>query len=400
MYPNLRYAFYDIFGLDIPALALVQSYGFFLALTFLACGVALSMDLKRRENLGQLKGIEEERTVGQPLSIVDMGINFLLGFVFGFKGIYAMANPAPFVGNDARTYLMSMEHGYWWGGLLVGVLFVFSKYREKQKELEEYPSPQTIQKTIFPHERVSDIIIIAAVSGIVGAKLLYMTEVSYTSWEAMMRDFFSGSGLSVYGGFILAFLVVSYYIRSKKIPLNQLLDACAPAMILGTGLGRLGCHFSGDGDWGDPNRYEKPFSWIPDWLWGYRYPNNVINEGIPMDECYYPDHFGDYCHILKEPVFPTPIYELIICLIIFAVLWKIRHRVKVHGIVFSVYLICTGLERFLLEMIRVNDDYTIAGLTLSQAQYIAIVLFTIGLILTIVLVQKQRKLSAEEASNE
>jgi len=248
----------------------------------------------------------------------------------------------------------------------------------------------------MPHQRVSDIIIIAAISGIIGAKLLYMTEVDYSSWEGLVRDFFSGSGLSVYGGFILAFFVVSYYIRSKKIALNQMLDACAPAMILGTGLGRLGCHFSGDGDWGDPNRYAKPYSWIPDWLWGYRYPNNVINEGLPMEDCYYPNNFGDYCHILQEPVFPTPIYELIICLIIFAVLWIIRHKVAYHGIVFTVYLILTGMERFLLEMIRVNDDYSIAGLSLSQAQYIAMTLFIIGVIMTVILVGKQRKMNTED----
>lgn len=392
MYPNLRYAFYDLLGLDIPALALVQTYGFFLALTFVACGLALNLDLKRREKLGLLEGVEEEKKVGEPLSIVEVLTNALLGFVFGFKGFYAIMDPMPFVGNNAKDYLLSMEHGSWLGGIVLALLFAYSKYREKQQELKTYPTPQTIKEVVMPHQRVSDIIIIAAISGIIGAKLLYMTEVEYVSWEAAMKDFFSGSGLTVYGGFILAFFVVSYYIKSKKIPLNQMVDACAPAMILGTGLGRLGCHFSGDGDWGDPNRYTKPYAWIPDWLWGYRYPNNVINEGMPMEDCFYPDAFGNYCHILKEPVFPTPIYELIICLIIFAILWSIRHRVKVHGIVFSVYLIFTGLERFLLEMIRINDDYSIAGLSLSQAQYIAMVLFAIGIVLTAVLWNKQRKM--------
>lgn len=392
MYPNLRYAFYDLFGLDIPGLALIQTYGFFLALTFLACGVALSSDLKRREKLGLLKGIKEEKKVGKPLSATDVITNALLGFILGFKGIYAIVDPAPFVGQNAKEYLMSMEHGSWVGGIVLALLFGYSKYREKQKELEEYPTPQTIKEEVMPHQRVSDIIIIAAISGIVGAKLLYMVEVDYNSWEAVLQDFFSGSGLAVYGGFILAFFVVSYYIYSKKIPLNQMVDACAPAMILGTGLGRLGCHFSGDGDWGDPNPHTKPFSWIPDWLWGYNYPNNVINEGVPMDECFYPDAFGNYCHILPNPVYPTPIFELIICLIIFAILWAIRHKVTFHGIVFSVYLTFTGLERFLLEMIRINPEYAVGGIALSQAQFIAIGLFLIGIILTVVFVIQQQKM--------
>lgn len=392
MYPNLRYAFYDLFGLDIPALALVQTYGFFLALTFIACGMALSADLKRRENLGLLQGLEEDVQVGTPLSSTDIAFNAILGFVFGFKGIYAIMHPELFAGEQAREALSSMQHGSWIGGIVVAAIFVFSKYREKQKELADYPSPQTIKQTIMPHQRVSDIVILAAVSGVLGAKLLYMTEVEYTTWEAMMKDFFSGSGLAVYGGFILAFFVVSYYIYIKKIPWNQLLDACAPAMILGTGLGRLGCHFSGDGDWGDPNPYTKPFSWLPDWIWAYNYPNNVINEGILLENCSYPEYFGNHCFVLNQPVFPTPIYEVIICIIIFAILWAIRHRVKFHGLVFTIYLIFTGLERFLLEMIRVNKDHSFAGFSLSQAQYIAMTLFAIGIVTTAILLVKQRKM--------
>jgi phosphatidylglycerol:prolipoprotein diacylglycerol transferase len=396
MYPNLRYAFYDIFGLDIPAMSLIQTYGFFLALTFLACGVALSADLKRREKLGLLHGIEEDANVGNPLSFMDVFTNAILGFIFGFKGFYAITHPDLFIGNNAKEHLLSMEHGNWIAGIVLALLFAYSKYREKKKELAEYPTPEQIKRMVMPHERVSDIVILAAISGIIGAKLLYMTEVKYVSWEGMMNDFLSGSGLSVFGGFILAGFVVAYYVYTKKIPVNQLLDACAPAMILGTGLGRLGCHFSGDGDWGDPNPYTKPLSWLPDWLWGYNYPNNVMNDGMLLDDCYYPDRFGDYCHILTKPVFPTPIYELIICLIIFAILWKIRHRVKLHGIVFTVYLFCTGLQRFLLEMIRVNDDYAVGGYSLSQAQYIGLALAAIGSVLTVVLLIKQKKMLDEE----
>ena len=98
--------------------------------------------------------------------------------------------------------------------------------------------------------------------------------------------------------------------------------------------------------------------------------------------------------MLSKPVFPTPIYEVIICLIIFAILWKLRHKVQLHGIVFTVYLFFSGLERFLLEMIRVNDDYTVGGLSLSQAQYIAIILMVLGAVLTSILLVKQKKMTA------
>lgn len=396
MYPNLRYAFYDLTGIDFSPLSLVQTYGFFLAFTFLACGWALTADLKRRERQGILQGMEETKLMGKPLSAFELVTNALLGFLLGFKGLYAAMNADLFTGPNAKDYLFSFEHGSWIGGLLLAALFVFFKYRDNKKERAEYPTPEQVSKLVMPHERVSDIIILAAISGIIGAKLLYMTEVEYKSTDQMIADFFSGSGLSVYGGFILAFFVVTYYVRSKNMPLLQMIDACAPAMILGTGLGRLGCHFSGDGDWGDPNPYAKPASWIPDWLWSYNYPNNVMGEGVPMENCFYPKEFGDYCNVLPQGVFPTPIFELIICLVIFAVLWSLRSRVVVHGIVFSLYLMLTGVQRFLLEMIRVNDDHSVAGFNLSQAQYISILLMIIGLLMTIYLVNKQRKLPAEE----
>ncbi len=392
MYPNLRYTAYDLLGIDVPALSLVQTYGFLLALAFLASGWALTSDLKRREKIGLLKGIESEIEVGKPLSAIELMGNALLGFIFGFKGTYAMMHPDMFGGADARQYLFSLEHGYWLGGLALAAVFVGFKYKEKQKELAQYPKPTTISQTTMPHERVSDIVIIAAISGIAGAKLLYMTEVEYSSTEAMIADFFSGSGLSVYGGFILAFFVVSFYIKKQGIPFRQMVDAVAPAMMLAYGVGRLGCHFSGDGDWGDPNKYAKPFAWLPDWLWAYRYPNNVINENMPLEDCYYPKEMSEYCSILEEAVFPTPVYEFIMAMAIFMILWKLRHKVKIHGLLFFVYLIFNGLERFLIEIVRVNDDYTMAGLQLSQAQYIAMVLFVIGIIGTAVLYRQQRQL--------
>ena len=274
MYPNLRYALYDLFGIDLPFLGLVQTYGFFLAITFLACGWALWSELRRREQLGLLTGLEESMVRGKSLQPLELISNALLGFILGFKGVFAAQNPDLFMGAQAKQYLFSLDHGNWLMGFLLAIVFVALRIRDKKKERLEYPEETTVTKLVLPHERVSDIVVIAAISGVLGAKLLYMTERSYNNLDEVWADFFSGSGLSVFGGFILAFFVVSYYLKKKQLPLNQMIDACAPAMILGTGLGRLACHFSGDGDWGDPNPYTKPFTWIPDWLWAYKYPNS------------------------------------------------------------------------------------------------------------------------------
>ena len=58
-----------------------------------------------------------------------------------------------------------------------------------------------------------------------------------------------------------------------------MLDIGGPGMMLAYSVGRIGCHMSGDGDWGIININPKPFSWLPDWLWAYTYPNNVAIEG-------------------------------------------------------------------------------------------------------------------------
>ena len=83
---------------------------------------------------------------------------------------------------------------------------------------------------------------------------------------------------------------------------------------------------------------------LPDWMWAYDYPNNVINAGIPIEGC-----IGNFCHRLPYPVFPTAIYEVMMGLALFAFLWSIRKRIKIPGILFGVYLILNGLERFSIE---------------------------------------------------
>ncbi|MCH2045572.1 MAG: prolipoprotein diacylglyceryl transferase [Saprospiraceae bacterium] len=394
MYPNLRYAFYDFFGVDIPALALIQSYGFFLAMAFLVSAIWLNKELRRREKVGLLQPVKEEVKVGQPFTVADGIVNALIGFLLGYKGVYALFNPSIFNGNSTKGALLSPYVGYWWAGIILAVLFVYLKYRERQKAKEEYPEPQTIERDIYPHQRVGDIIIIAAVSGIIGAKILYLFGAPDEFHADPIGALFSGSGLTVYGGLILATFVVIYYAKQKKIPIRQLMDICAPAMILAYGVGRLGCHFSGDGDWGDPNPFKQP-SWLPDWMFAYNYPNNVLNEGIMMSECGYPPSFGDYCHQLENPVYPTPVWEFMMAFIIFLILVALRKRIKVHGLLFAIYLVFNGLERFMIEVIRVNAEYELLGVKLTEAQLIAIVLFFIGLIFTILLCRQQIQLQKQ-----
>lgn len=391
MYPNLRYAFYDIFGLDLPFLGLVQSFGFLMAMAFLFAGWVLSRELKYRHSKGLIPTYKQKITVGTPFGAFEGISSALIGFLIGFKGLYVAANSELFASNEAKSYLFSLEHGYWLWGIVFAIAWPAYRFWERKKEREQYPKEQEIEQEILPQHQVGDIVVVSAISGVLGAKLLYLIEY-YDPNAGFFEQLFNGSGLVIYGGLITAFVVVTLFARGRSLPFVHLIDSAAPALIIAYGIGRLGCHFSGDGDWGDPNPWasSKP-SFLPDWLWAYSYPNNVINEGIPLETCGYPESFGNYCMVLAEPVFPTPIYEFILTVFIFAFLIFLRNRITTPGLLFSIYLIFNGLERFTIEIIRINDEYSLFGISLSQAQVIASILFFIGLISSLILLKKGRE---------
>ena len=109
--------------------------------------------------------------------------------------------------------------------------------------------------------------------------------------------------------------------KKHQISIPRLADVFAPALILAYGIGRLGCHFSGDGDWGIiSNMSNKPFL-FPDWLWGYNFPHNVIETGVKIEDC-----VGKYCHELPYLVYPTSLYEASFGIIAFLFTIKIKEE--------------------------------------------------------------------------
>ena len=137
----------------------------------------------------------------------------------------------------------------------------------------------------------------------------------------------SFSGLTFYGGLIGGAVGVLWYTKKYNIRPLEICDATAPSLMLAYGVGRIGCQMSGDGDWGIDNLSPKPewMSFLPDWMWSYKFPHNVIREGVPMQDCgsevWYP-----YCYELANPVWPTAFYETVICTIFFLFLWRIRKK--------------------------------------------------------------------------
>jgi len=369
MYPNLYYAFKDIFGIDISGLKLVNTFGFFVALAFIASAWVLTMELRRKENLGHFTYTEENITIGAPANLQELLINFLLGFIFGFKivGAFFISNAL----NDPQSFILSSQ-GSFPIGLLLGLAFAALKWWEKNRQKLAKPEKRIIR--IWPHDRVGDIVIYAAAFGFLGAKIFHNLE----NWNDFIKDpvgsLVSFSGLTFYGGLICAGIAIIYYARKHRIGVVHLCDAMAPTMMFAYAAGRIGCQVSGDGDWGIVNQHAKPFSWIPDWLWAYNYPHNVVGEGVPIAGC-----SGPYCNQLALPVYPTPLYEIIVCFLLFLVLWFFRKKLKVPGQLFGLYLILNGLERFFIEMIRVNTRYESLPFKPTQAELIASLLVIAGI---------------------
>jgi prolipoprotein diacylglyceryltransferase len=98
-----------------------------------------------------------------------------------------------------------------------------------------------------------------------------------------------------------------------------------------------------------------------------------------------------YCAYLPLPVFPTPLYEIVGCLLLFALIWSVRKRFSVPGTLFAFYLILNGIERFLIEHIRVNTKYQSLPFKPTQAEIISLLLIIGGAVLWIMLQRRAAK---------
>lgn len=370
MYPTISDLLNDLFGFYLPLP--IQTFGFLLAISFLCAALTLRLELLRKEKLGLIRPVTVVTIKGQPATPVDLFVSSLTGFLLGYKVVYMVFNYTEFV-NDTQGVLLSMK-GNLLGGLTVGALLAYLRYRDAEKE--KLPQPERVVSQMHPYELVGNFTMIAAVAGIIGAKLFHNLE----NLDELLRDpvdaLLSFSGLTMYGGLILGAAAVMWYGRKQGIQPLMLADATAPGLMLAYGTGRLGCQLSGDGDWGVVNLQPKPdwLSWLPDWAWSYNYPNNVISEGIPIPGC-----IGRHCMMLPDAVFPTPLYEAIVCILLFFVIWSVRKKFDITGKVFAFYLLLNGIERLLIEQIRVNNKFHLLGMMVTQAEVIAVVLIGLGL---------------------
>jgi phosphatidylglycerol:prolipoprotein diacylglycerol transferase len=189
----------------------------------------------------------------------------------------------------------------------------------------------------------------AAVCGFGGAKVWAVLQDPVALFHDPIGQFFSGSGFVWYGGLLGGTAGVSYAIARQGLPWLKVVDCIAPALCIGQAIGRIGCQLAGDGDWGK----------VSDVPWAMTYPYAIV--GWPYPE-------GVRVH-------PTPIYETIAYVGVFALLWSMRKRPHADGVIFWWYLVLAPAARFVIEFWRVNP---VLALGLSAAQLFSLLLMLVG----------------------
>ena len=198
------------------------------------------------------------------------------------------------------------------------------------------------------------IIGVTGLAGLVGARLYHLLETPKVFFADPWPLLFSKMGFAWFGSVIAGFIALALLARHYRVPMLLMLDCASPAAAIGYGVGRIGCLISGDGDYGTPTS-------LP---WGMSFPNGIVPT--------------------TERVHPTPIYEFLVAIVIFWVLWQIGagaiagHRAP--GRIFAYYLVLTGIARFLVEFIRINPR-SFFGLTNAQAASVGSVVAGVALLM-------------------
>lgn len=207
-------------------------------------------------------------------------------------------------------------------GLLTALYVMQADFRRRNIEADPYA-----------------MILWAGLAGIAGARLYHLLESPSEFFAHPWPLLFSRTGFAWFGGFLAGFLALTLAGRHYRIPFLTMMDVASPAAALGYGIGRIGCLISGDGDYGIPTS-------LP---WGMSFPNGIAPT--------------------TDRVHPTPIYEFLAAVVIFYFLWRIGAKAASggprRGKIFAIYLLLSGVARFLVEFIRINPR-SFFGMTNAQ----------------------------------
>jgi phosphatidylglycerol---prolipoprotein diacylglyceryl transferase len=363
----------SIFGTHISSIP-PNTYGFFMALAFIAGIIIARKELARKTQLGIFEKGTKEVITGKGIQWQDIILYGSFGYTIGLKFVGFFEQKVAFL-QDPQGFILSGQGSILGGAIGALALSGYIAYVQNKEKLAT-PIKKLVSNNI--EDRIGDVLIISMIGGVVGSKIMD----AFDNPESM-ADFLANpiasltSGLSILGGLLTVSILLIAYAWKNKIKILPFIDSLSPPFFLSYAIGRLGCQFAGDGCWGiSTNGLIKP-SWLPDFLWGNFYPHNVNRDGIPILNCSEP-----YCMVLSEPHLPTPLYETMFVGALFLILWSLRKKwTKYHGAITGLFLVFNGLERFLIEFVRVNTKYSYFGYNLSQAQYISIGMILMGTIL-------------------
>jgi len=344
-------------------------FGIFLLLAFAAAYFVFRLEYQRKEAEGLIHPFTGAARNAHPF------LWALLGFVAGAKLFYWWQHRTLYIGT-LPDFIFSAR-----GNLIAGLIAGLAAWLIAKRQ----SSPPAATETRHPYQLMDSLLLYCGLFGFAGAilfaKLEAIGHVTVSRFETVARF----NGLNYYGALITGALTYLYINKRHGIRAAIAADIGSPGMMLAYAIGRMGCHIAGDGDWGIVNNKPLPFGlgWLPEWLWAWRYPHNSIHQGI-----YIPGCAGNNCTVLAEPVYPTSLYEFIICLCLFFLLWMLRRHLKKPGFLFAYFAILNGAERFTIEFIRVNPRYSIGYWNVSQAQVIAVGFMLTGLIVLLLSTRK------------
>lgn len=191
----------------------------------------------------------------------------------------------------------------------------------------------------------ADSALYGVVAGLAGAKLLWVAE--HFDEGPVVSLLLSRAGLSWFGGLAGGVGTGLWVIHRRGWPLVRTLAAATPALAVGHAIGRIGCFMVGD-DYGTPSH-------LP---WAVAFP-----QGSPPT---------------TVPVHPTQLYEAAVLALVAGLLIRWRRRGVVDRKVLGSYLLLTGVARFAIEFVRINER---VALGMTVAQWASMALVVAGLVL-------------------
>jgi len=202
-------------------------------------------------------------------------------------------------------------------------------------------------------------------AGLIGARLFHVIDHwphEYANDPIRALYIWEG-GLAIWGGVIGGGLALAVFAWRRRLRLSWLFDMAAPAVVLGQALGRFACIITGDA-MGKPTT--GPFGFA------YTSPDAMV----PQLGVYYT---------------PTPVYEIIMNLGIFALVWRLRKKNLPDGVLFLIYLTLYSAGRFIITF---WSSYQTVALGLNQAQLISLAALSVSAPLLIYRLRRDNALRA------